>query len=121
MKDNRKWNRRSALLALIAVTAMSTAAFSQESGESAPATGERLQVLFLGDDQGHEPVVRLRDITRPMLDRGIELFYTSDLGDINLENLSRYDAVLHYANYHEPHYPETDPDVIRALRTYVES
>src|SRR5690625_880485 len=81
---------------------------------------ERLKVLFLGDDGGHEPAVRLRDVARPMLDRGIELFYTSDLGDINLENLRRYDAVLHYANYHEPHYPETDAQMIADLVQYVE-
>lgn len=81
---------------------------------------QRLQVLFLGDDGGHEPSVRLRDIARPMLDRGIELYYTSDLNDISLENLQKYDAVLHYANYHEPDYPQTDPDIIEALVTYVE-
>src|SRR5690625_2266732 len=79
---------------------------------------ERLKVLLLGDDGGHEPAVRLRDVARPMLDRGIELFYTSDLGDINLENLRRYDAVLHYANYHEPHYPETDAQMIADLVQY---
>ncbi len=89
---------------------------SSESGEQQ----QRLQVLFLGDDGGHEPSVRLRDIARPMLDRGIELFYTSDLNDINLENLQKYDAVLHYANYHEPDYPQTDPEIIEALFTYVE-
>ncbi len=83
-------------------------------------TESRLHVLFLGDDQGHEPSVRLRDVTRSMLDRGIELFYTSDLNDINLENLRKYDAVLHYANYHDPHYPETDPDMMDDLITYVE-
>ena len=79
-----------------------------------------MSVLFLGDDRGHEPSVRLRDVARPMLDRGIELVYTSDLDDINLENLRRYDAVLHYANYHGPHYPQTDPGMIEALVSYVE-
>lgn len=81
---------------------------------------QRLNVLFLGDDSGHEPSVRIRDIFRPMLDRGVELFYTSDLNDINLENLRKYDAVLHYANYHEPHYPQTDPQMIADLVQYVE-
>jgi len=81
---------------------------------------QRLNVLFLGDDQGHEPSVRLRDLTRPMLDRGIELFYSSDLSDINIENLRKYDALLLYANYHGPHYPQTDPEVIEALVNYVE-
>ena len=91
----------------------------QRTAEPA-ASSDRLQVLFLGDDRGHEPSVRLRDIGRPMLDRGIELHYTSDLADINLENLREYDAVLHYANYHEPHYPQTDPQMIADLIAYVE-
>lgn len=120
MKRNRRWNGWGAFLALLMFATTSADVLAQERGSSRDDTVERLQVLFLGDDQGHEPSVRLRDIARPMLDRGIELFYTSDLNDINLENLQNYDAVLHYANYHEPHYPETDPAVIRALRTYVE-
>ena len=81
----------------------------------------QLQVLFLGDDRGHEPSVRLRDVGRPMLDRGIHLYYTSDLNDINPENLAKYDVVLLYANYHEPHYPETSADVENALVGYVEN
>jgi len=93
---------------------------NEESSERPRSGDERLKVLFLGDDAGHEPAVRLRDIARPMLDRGIELFYTSDLEDIHLENLRRYDAVLFYANYHEPHYPQTDPQMIADLVQYVE-
>src|SRR5690625_4117857 len=93
---------------------------NEESSERPRSGEERLKVLFLGDDAGHEPAVRLRDIARPMLDRGIELFYTSDLEDIHLGNLRRYDAVLFYANYHEPHYPQTDPQMIADLVQYVE-
>ena len=81
----------------------------------------QLKVLFLGDDRGHEPSVRLRDVGRPMLDRGIHLYYTSDLNDINPENLAKFDVVLLYANYHEPHYPETSADVENALVGYVEN
>src|SRR5690625_57941 len=93
---------------------------NEESSERPRSGEERLKVLFLGDDAGHEPAVRLRDIARPMLDRGIELFYTSELEDIHLGNLRRYDAVLFYANYHEPHYPQTDPQMIADLVQYVE-
>jgi uncharacterized protein len=81
----------------------------------------KLQVLYLGDDRGHEPSVRLRDVGRPMLDRGIHLYYTSDLNDINPENLAKYDVVLLYANYHEPHYPETSAEVENALVGYVKN
>lgn len=81
---------------------------------------QRLKVLFLGDDRGHNPSERLRDVTRPMLDRGIELFYTSDIDDLNLENLRKFDALLLYANYHAPDYPELPKDKEDALITYVE-
>lgn len=91
---------------------------SQQAQQVEPS--QRLQVLFLGDDGGHEPSLRLRDVTRPLLDRGIELHYTSDLNDITLENLRKYDALLFYANYHEPDYPQTDPEMIDALLQYVE-
>lgn len=80
---------------------------------------DRLNVLFIGDDGDHEPTVRLRDIARPMLDRGIELFYSGDLSDMNLENMRKFDAVLFYANFHAPGYPETDPALIEDLLTYV--
>lgn len=79
----------------------------------------RLKVMFLGDDQGHRPAERLRDVARPMLNRGIELFYTSDPGDLNLENLQRYDALLLFANYHEPHFPEISKEMEDALIGYV--
>lgn len=105
---------------LLIIALLSAACTPEENQRTERASDQRLRVLFLGDDQGHEPSVRLRDVARPMLDRGIELFYTSDLRDINPENLRRYDAVLHYANYHEPHYPKTDPGVIEALISYVE-
>jgi uncharacterized protein len=107
------------LTILLFVAGACTPDQQQRTAEPA-ASSDRLQVLFLGDDRGHEPSVRLRDIGRPMLDRGIELHYTSDLADINLENLQKYDAVLHYANYHEPHYPQTDPQMIADLIQYVE-
>jgi len=94
---------------------------ASESSQNEERAGDsRLNVLFLGDDGGHEPSVRIRDLFRPMLDRGIELFYTSDLHDINLQNLRKYDALLLYANYHEPAYPEMPSDVEEALITYVE-
>lgn len=93
-------------------------ASSVESSQNQRA--EIVHVLFLGDDRGHEPSVRLRDIARPMLDRGIELFYTSDINDINSQNLSKYDVLLIYANYHEPYYPETDPEMMEALLDFVE-
>lgn len=67
--------------------------------EPKDVASERLKVMFLGDGGHHEPAERLRDVARPMLDRGIELYYTEDLNDLNLETLRRYDAFMLYANY----------------------
>jgi putative membrane-bound dehydrogenase-like protein len=86
-----------------------------------PGAGEqggvaRLEVLFLGDGGHHQPAERLRDIATPMLNRGITMYYTEDLGDINLENLRRYDALMLYANY-EGDLPKPQEE---ALLAYVE-
>ena len=59
----------------------------------------RLKVMFLGDGGHHRPAERLRDIAPAMLNRGIELYYTEDLNDLNLEKLRGYDALMLYANY----------------------
>ncbi|MDZ7693998.1 MAG: PVC-type heme-binding CxxCH protein [Balneolaceae bacterium] len=99
---------------------MLISACSQPQQQEAPSSDERLKVLFLGDDRGHQPPVRLRDVARPMLDRGIELFYSSDINELELENLQQYDAVLLYANYHAPDYPELPKDKEQALVNYVE-
>ncbi len=79
------------------------------------AKQEELHVLFLGDNGHHKPLERLRDIATPMLNRGIKLYYTEDLNDINLENLRRYDALMLYANY-EGDMPKAAEE---ALLTYV--
>lgn len=108
-----------AFLTVVLLMAFISSCSPQPDSSNSSTKPDRLNVLFIGDDQGHEPTVRLRDVARPMLDRGIELFYSGDLIDMNLENLRKYDAVLLYANYHEPHYPETDPKLIEDLLTYV--
>ncbi len=83
---------------------------------AAVADSHRLKVLFLGDQGLHRPVERLRDAAPAMLDRGIELVYTEDQDDINLETLRRYDAFLLYANR-----SRITEDQERALLEYVET
>ena len=78
--------------------------------------GERIEVLFLGDGGLHQPAERLRDVATSMLNRGISLYYTEDLADVNLENLRRYDAFLLYAN----HEGELPAEQETALLQYVE-
>jgi putative membrane-bound dehydrogenase-like protein len=57
-----------------------------------------LKILFLGDNGLHKPAERLRPFAPAMMNRGIQIVYTEDLGAITVENLKRYDAVLIYAN-----------------------
>ncbi|MEX1011612.1 MAG: PVC-type heme-binding CxxCH protein [Balneolaceae bacterium] len=75
---------------------------------------EELKVLFIGDDRGHQPIQRLEHLATYMLDRGIELFYSDDLDELNIQNLSRYDAVLLYANH-----PEISEEQLDGLLDYV--
>jgi putative membrane-bound dehydrogenase-like protein len=105
---------------LILVGLMILMGACNQSQQEASEAVDRLKVLFLGDDRDHQPHIRLRDVTRPMLDRGIELFYSSDINELELQNLKKYDAVLLYANYHEPAYPELPKDKEQALVNYVE-
>src|SRR5690625_7861004 len=48
-----------------------------------------LHVLFLGDNSGHRPLERLRDVIHVYAEKGIQIHYTDNQEDINLENLNR--------------------------------
>lgn len=112
---NSSWSILNLVLALVMlVSACGPREQAQTEGD------QNLKVLFLGDDGHHQPHVRLRDIARPMLDRGIEIFYSSDIDELELENLKQYDAVLLYANYHPPSYEKLPKDKEQALVNYVE-
>lgn len=77
-------------------------------------SAEDLNVLFLGDSGHHQPRARFDQI-RPVLSaRGIQIVYTDELGDLNAENLSKYDALVLYANI-----DRIDPDAESALLNYV--
>src|SRR5690606_22325141 len=77
------------LLLAFASLSVSPRASAQTPDPATPP--ERMKVLFLGDQRNHQPVERMRDAAPAMLDRGIELVYTEDLNDLNLETLRRYD------------------------------
>jgi putative membrane-bound dehydrogenase-like protein len=64
-----------------------------------PAAGAAaLQVLFLGDSGPHRPRERFEQLRPVLAARGIDLAYTQDLRDLRLQRLSRFAAVLLYAN-----------------------
>jgi len=57
-----------------------------------------IQVLFLGDNGHHQPQPRFQELAPTFAARGIDMTYTDDVSDMNLENLKRYDALAVYAN-----------------------
>ena len=75
----------------------------------------RLSVMFLGDDGHHNPGERAQQILPAFQRRGIDVFYTDEVEDINLDHLQQYDAVIFYANYMEMTEPQE-----QALVEYVE-
>src|SRR5690606_25464228 len=61
--------------------------------------GRRIEVLFLGDNGHHKPIERVPQIMAALGPRGINFTYTDNLDDLNPETLSKYDALLLYANW----------------------
>ncbi|WP_404308538.1 PVC-type heme-binding CxxCH protein [Neorhodopirellula lusitana] len=60
-----------------------------------------LEVLFLGDNGPHQPRNRFDELEPVLAERGIDLSYSDQLDDLSLKNLSRYDALVLYANIDE--------------------
>ncbi len=75
---------------------------------------EKLNVLFLGDNGHHRPSERFAQLQPVLADRGIELVYTDNIAELNPKNLSRFDALLLYANI-----DRIEPREERALLEYV--
>ena len=63
----------------------------------------RLEVLFLGDARGHEPIERYRVLKQALGPQGFNLTFVEDLSAITRPNLDLYDALIVYANH------EADP------------
>ena len=97
------------LTLLVGLTPLACAA----QGPKQPAP--RLKVLFLGDRGHHQPADRAAQITPVMAGRGIDVTYTEKLDALSTETLSRYDALIVYANIES-----ITPIQEKALLDYVE-
>jgi putative membrane-bound dehydrogenase-like protein len=62
---------------------------------------ERLSILFLGDQGHHHPQALAEAITPVLEQNGIDVTYTEDLQQLNLEHLKGYSGLLLYANIDE--------------------
>ncbi len=87
---------------------LSTSVFAQK--------GRRVEVLFLGDNGHHRPIERIPSLMAALGPKGINFTYTDDLSDLNKENLSKYDALMIYANW-----DKIDSSAEKALLDFVAS
>ncbi len=76
----------------------------------------KLNVLFLGDNAGHRPAERFKQLAPVFAKRGITLTYTDKLEDLNAKTLAGYDALMVYANH-----TKISPEQEKALLEFVES
>ena len=59
----------------------------------------KLNVLFLGDNAGHQPPARFRQLQPVLAARGITLTYTDKVADLNPATLAKYDGLMIFANH----------------------
>ncbi|KRT13031.1 hypothetical protein ASU31_26700 [Pedobacter ginsenosidimutans] len=60
----------------------------------------RLEVLLLGHDSQHHNSEKFAEIiSQEFFKNGINISYTTDVNDLNAENLSKYDALMIYSNH----------------------
>ncbi|MBF9252833.1 ThuA domain-containing protein [Pontibacter sp. 172403-2] len=86
----------------------------QSAGTSLPP--KRIEILFLGHNSKHHDSEKLAPMLAiPLFQRGINLTYTENPGDLNQENLSKYDGVIIYANH-----DTIAPGQEQALKAFVE-
>lgn len=78
--------------------------------------GRRLEVLFLGDNKHHKPIERVPQLMTALGPKGINFTYTDKLEDLNATTLSKYDALMIYANW-----DVLSPDAEKALLDFVAS
>ncbi len=86
-------------LLVFAVTVTLTALAQPRRPRPADAQPPKLKILFLGDNAGHKPAERFKQLQPVFAARNIELTYTDKLADLNAENLGEYDGLMIYANH----------------------
>src|ERR1700758_4032498 len=75
-----------------------------------------IKILFLGDNAGHRPNDRFRQLQPVMAKRGIDLEYTDKADALNAKTLADYDGLMIYANTEK-----ITPEQETALLDYVAS
>lgn len=85
----------------LALFCFSASLFAQTSDS------RRLEVLFLGDDRGHNPIERYRVLKQALGPKGFNLTYVENLSELTRKRLDLHDALIVYANHESDTVPET--------------
>jgi type 1 glutamine amidotransferase len=115
-----KRTTRSALALTVVVLALVAAAAAQVAqAPTSPAArkGRIIEVLFLGHNSTHHDSARFEPMLASAIGpEGFHFTYTADPADLNGPNLSRYDALMIYANH-----TSITPEQEKALLDFVTS
>jgi len=115
MSDSRPdRSRRAQQRARTSILALAMLAMASPALGQAP-DGGRVRILFLGDNGHHQPERRAKEILPVLAQRGIDMFYTDELGDLNPTELNQYHALLLYNNH-----VSVSPDQMNALMGFVQ-
>ncbi|MFM7129326.1 MAG: PVC-type heme-binding CxxCH protein, partial [bacterium] len=80
---------------LIACFVLILSSFFAQAAETPPP----VKMLFLGDNGHHQPLARFSQVEEVLARRNIKATYTTNLAELNAENLANYDVLAIYANH----------------------
>jgi enterochelin esterase-like enzyme/alpha-L-arabinofuranosidase/type 1 glutamine amidotransferase len=81
-----------------------------------PQDSNRIRILFFGDQSGHAPEARYRQLEPVMRQRGIDITFTGTANALNAKSLSAYDGLIIYTNT-----LRISPEQEKALLDFVET
>lgn len=89
-------------IGLISGCAQRPSGFSGRNTATEVITARRAEVLFLGHNSKHHDSWKYAPwLSIKLFKSGVNLSYTTDLNDLNPENLKKFDALVIYANHDE--------------------
>ena len=87
-----------------------------DQNQSEQSTARRGEVLFLGNTGKHHDSGKFAPwLAISLFKQGVNLTYTTDLTDLNADNLAKYDGLVIYANH-----DSLSPTQEQAMRRFVE-
>lgn len=93
--------KRTKILTLLTAILFIVVFVSSCANEKSDAGPHRLEILFLGheNNQNHDSELLANTLLKEYFRSGINISFTTDLDDLNKDNLSNYDGLIVYANH----------------------